>query len=129
LDQYLCFFINKWQSNWYNLLPLAEFQYNNYIYSATQQLFFLFNTDHFSQMDFELHQQLSKLELVSEFVEWIKSTLEEKKAAFQKSQDNIALLSQNELLTCLWYLNLGYTLRGLGVIQNFNNGDNDNNKR
>ena len=80
-------------------------------------------------MDFELHQQLSKLELVSEFVEWIKSTLEEKKAAFQKSQDNIALLSQNELLTCLWYLNLGYTLRGLGVIQNFNNGDNDNNKR
>jgi len=35
-------------------------------------------------------------------------------------------LSQNELLTYLWYLNLGYTLRGLEVIQKFNNDDNDN---
>ena len=34
-------------------------------------------------------------------------------------------LSQNELLTYLWYLNLGYTLRGLEVIQKFNNDDND----
>ena len=32
---------------------------------------------------------------------------------------------QNELLTYLWYLNLGYTLRGLEVIQKFNNDDND----
>ena len=35
-------------------------------------------------------------------------------------------LLQNELLTYLWYLNLGYILRGLGVIQKFNNDDNDN---
>ena len=34
-------------------------------------------------------------------------------------------VSQNELLTYLWYLNLGCTLRGLGVIQKFNNDDND----
>ena len=32
---------------------------------------------------------------------------------------------QNKLLTCLWYLNLGYTLRGLGMIQKFNNDDNN----
>jgi len=32
---------------------------------------------------------------------------------------------QNELLTYLGYLNLRYTLRGLGVIQKFNNNDND----
>ena len=32
---------------------------------------------------------------------------------------------QNELLTYLWYLNLGYTLRDLQVIQKFNNDDND----
>ena len=37
-------------------------------------------------------------------------------------------LSQNELLTCLWYLNLGCTLKGLEVIQKFNNDDNDNKK-
>ena len=34
-------------------------------------------------------------------------------------------VSQNELLTYLWYLNLGYTLRGLEVIQKFNNDNND----
>ena len=32
---------------------------------------------------------------------------------------------QNKPLTCLWYLNLRCTLRGLKVIQNFNNDDND----
>jgi len=37
----------------------------------------------------------------------------------------VMTLSQNELLTYLWYLNLGYTLRGLGVIQKFNNNDNE----
>ena len=33
----------------------------------------------------------------------------------------LSLISQNELLTYLWYLNLGCTLRGLEVIQKFNN--------
>jgi len=37
----------------------------------------------------------------------------------------LLVISQNELLTYLWYLNLGCTLRGLGVIQKFNNDDND----
>jgi len=36
--------------------------------------------------------------------------------AFHYNED---ILLQNELLTYLWYLNLGYTLRGLGVIQKF----------
>ena len=40
--------------------------------------------------------------------------------------EKVMELSQNELLTCLWYLNLGCTLRGLGVIQKFNNNDNNN---
>ena len=40
--------------------------------------------------------------------------------------EKVMKLSQNELLTCLWYLNLGCTLRGLGVIQKFNNNDNNN---
>ena len=37
----------------------------------------------------------------------------------------IVFLSQNELLTYLWYLNLGYTFKGLKVIQRFNNNDNN----
>jgi len=36
LDQYLQLFVNEWQNNWYDLLPLAEFQHNNHVHSTTQ---------------------------------------------------------------------------------------------
>jgi len=38
LDQYLRLFVNERQDDWYNLLPMAEFQHNNHVHSATQQL-------------------------------------------------------------------------------------------
>ena len=37
LEQYLQLFVNERQDNWDELLPLAEFQYNNHVHSATQQ--------------------------------------------------------------------------------------------
>jgi len=39
----------------------------------------------------------------------------------------VSHLLQNKLLTYLWYLNLECNLKGLKVIQKFNN-DNNNNK-
>ncbi len=30
LEQYLWFWVNEWQDNWYNYLPLAEFAHNNW---------------------------------------------------------------------------------------------------
>jgi len=36
LDQYLQLFVNERQDDWYNLLPMVEFQHNNHVYSATQ---------------------------------------------------------------------------------------------
>jgi len=36
LDQYLQLFVKKRQDNWYDLLPLTEFQHNNHIHSTTQ---------------------------------------------------------------------------------------------
>jgi len=36
LDQYFRLFVNKRQDDWYDLLPLAEFQHNNHVYSTTQ---------------------------------------------------------------------------------------------
>jgi len=36
LDQYLWLFMNEQQDDWYNLLPMAEFQHNNHVHSATQ---------------------------------------------------------------------------------------------
>jgi len=34
LDQYLQLFVNKQQDDWYDLLPMVEFQHNNHVYSA-----------------------------------------------------------------------------------------------
>jgi len=53
LDQYLWLFVNKWQDDWYNLLPIAEFQHNNHVHSATQQSLFLLGTRRLPRMGFE----------------------------------------------------------------------------
>src|SRR6267154_1065799 len=37
LEQYLRVFVNERQDDWDELLPMAEFQYNNHIHSGTQQ--------------------------------------------------------------------------------------------
>ena len=44
LEQYLRIFVNQQQDNWADLLPLAKFQYNNHIHSATQHPPFLLET-------------------------------------------------------------------------------------
>jgi len=53
LDQYLQLFVNERQDDWYDLLPMAEFQHNNHVYSATQQPPFLLDTGRMSRMGFE----------------------------------------------------------------------------
>jgi len=44
LEQYLRIFVRERQDNWYTLLPLAEFSYNNHIHLSMQQTPFLLNT-------------------------------------------------------------------------------------
>jgi transposase InsO family protein len=44
LKQYLRVFINQRQDDWFELLPLTEFQYNNHVHSSTQQPPFLLET-------------------------------------------------------------------------------------
>ena len=44
LEQYLRIFVGERQDDWYTLLPLVEFSYNNHIHSSTQQTPFLLNT-------------------------------------------------------------------------------------
>jgi len=53
LDQYLQLFVNEWQDNWYDLLPMAEFQHNNHVHSATQQPLFLLDTGCIPHMGFK----------------------------------------------------------------------------
>ena len=44
LEQYLQLFVNERQDDWDKLLPLAKFQYNNHVHSATQQTPFMLDT-------------------------------------------------------------------------------------
>jgi len=44
LEQYLQIFVGERQDDWYTLLPLAEFSYNNHIHLSMQQTPFLLNT-------------------------------------------------------------------------------------
>jgi len=44
LDQFLHLLVNERQNDWYDLLPIAEFQHNNHVHSATQQPLFLLDT-------------------------------------------------------------------------------------
>jgi len=53
LDQYLRLFVNKWQDDWYDLLPMVEFQHNNHVHSTTQQPLFLLDTRRLLHMGFK----------------------------------------------------------------------------
>jgi len=89
LDQYLWLFVNERQDDWYDLLPMAEFQHNNHVHSATQQPLFLLDTRRLPRMGFEPQQNPSGLETVNEFMERMKTAIEEAKSAIRKAQDNM----------------------------------------
>ena len=90
LEQYLQIFVGERQDDWYTLLPLAEFSYNNHVHSSTQQTPFLLDTGRHPRMGFEPHQPLSHVEAVNEFTNRMKDTLEEAKSALAKAKDNMA---------------------------------------
>jgi len=89
LDQYLWLFVNKRQDDWYDLLPMAEFQHNNHVHSATQQPPFLLDTGRLPHMGFKPRQNPSGLETVNEFMERMRTTIEEAKSVICKAQDDM----------------------------------------
>lgn len=89
LEQYLRLFIGQRQDDWADLLPLAEFQYNNHVHSSTQHPPFLLENGRLPHMGFEPAQPPSKTEMVNEFTDRMKSTLEEAKSALAKSKDDM----------------------------------------
>jgi hypothetical protein len=90
LKQYLQVFVSKWQDNWTELLPLAEFQYNNHIHVSTQHSPFLLNTGCHPCMGFEPNEAPSHMETVNEFWDRMASTLEEAKLALAKAKNDMA---------------------------------------
>jgi len=89
LDQYLWLFVNKQQDDWYNLLPIAEFQHNNHVHFTTQQPPFLLDTGWLSPMGFEPQQNPSSLETVNEFMKRMRMAIKEVKSTIYKAQDDI----------------------------------------
>ena len=94
LKQFLCLFINQRQDDWDDLLPFTEFQYNNHIHSATQNVPFLLDTGQIPHMGFEkvviwTNVCRSHVESVNEFKERMEDTLKEAKAALVKSKDDM----------------------------------------
>ena len=85
LDQFLCLFVNEQQDNWYDLLPIVEFQHNNHVHSAMQQPLFLLDTGRIPRMGFEPRQDPSSLETVNKFTKRMESTTEEAKSAICKA--------------------------------------------
>ena len=84
------FFINQRQDDWDDLLPFVEFQYNNHIHSAMQNVPFLLDAGRIPRMGFEPDQQQSRVESVNEFRKRMEDALNEAKAALVKSKDNMA---------------------------------------
>ena len=81
--------MNERQDDWYDLLPMAEFQRNNYVHSTIQQPLFLLNTGRLSCIGFEPRKNPSSLETVNEFIERMKTAIDEAKSAIYKAQDDI----------------------------------------
>jgi hypothetical protein len=90
LEQYIRLFVNQRQDNWDELLPLGEFAYNNHVHSATQYTPFMLDTGRNPRMGFEPDLEPSRKEEANEFVERMKSTLEEAKSALRKSKAEMA---------------------------------------
>jgi len=102
LDQYLQLFVNERQDDWYDLLPMAEFQHNNHIHSTTQQPPFLLDTGWLPRMGFEPRQNPSGLETVNEFTERMRMAIEEAKSVIRKAQDDMKKYNQRRTLALVF---------------------------
>ena len=88
LKQYLRVFINHRQEQWLDWLGMAEFAYNNKIYTATKTLPFKVNYSQNPRMGFEGRRK-GKYKAVGKFVEKMKKIQEEAKAALGKAQEEM----------------------------------------
>jgi len=88
LEQYLRMFIDHQQEQWLDWLGMAEFTYNNKVYSSTKTLLFKANYGQDPRMEFEVRKK-GKYKGAEKFVVKIKEIQEEAKAALGKAQEAI----------------------------------------
>jgi hypothetical protein len=92
LEQYIRVFVSEQQNTWDTLLPLSEFTYNNHVHALMQHSPFFLDTGRHPWMGFEPNQCPSKLKVVNEFANRIKSKLDKARAALLKSKDDMAIV-------------------------------------
>ena len=90
LEQYVRLFTNERQDDWDELLPLAEFAYNNHVHASTKQVPFYLDTGRLPRMGFEPQQPASKVEAVNEFADRMQDSMDEARAALSKAKDDMA---------------------------------------
>ena len=87
MEQFVRLFTNERQDDWDELLPLAEFAYNNHVHSSIQQTPFMADTGRHPRMGFEPREVRSRLEAATEFRDRMAQGLDEAKAALNKAKD------------------------------------------
>ena len=81
-------YINHMQNNWTEWLAMAEFAFNNKVYTATKMLPFQVNYGRELRMGFDIRKK-EKNEKAEEFVKEMKKRHEEARAALVKSQEEM----------------------------------------
>ena len=87
LEQFVRLFTNYQQDDWDELLPAAEFAYNNHVHSSTQQVPFMTDTGRLPRMGFEPSGARSGIESVNEFRDRIAFGVSEAKSALVKAKE------------------------------------------
>ena len=85
LEQYLRCTINYHQDNWVDLLPLAEFAYNNTLQGSTQQTPFFANYGHHPRFD-QLHLNVSENPAATDLATRLSDIQEQMKQSLLEAQ-------------------------------------------
>lgn len=88
IEQYLRLFISHHQDDWVDLLPSAEFSYNNKISASTQMTPFVANTGRNPRMGFKPTRP-STVEAAGDIITRMKKVHEETQSALVKAQDEM----------------------------------------
>jgi hypothetical protein len=89
------------QDGWDELLPAAEFAYNNHIHSSTQQVLFMTDTSRLPRMGFKPNGMRSANESVNEFCDQIPAGVSKAKAALVKAKDEFKLYYNHQRVPTL----------------------------
>jgi len=93
LEQYLRCFINERQNNWVDLLPFAEFAYNNTLQQSINQSPFFANYGYNPKFSLEIptldrpHRADIRVKDINENIKFLKENLDEAKETYKKYAD------------------------------------------